>query len=374
MLRQEEPQSVASPPPPPPPRRRLGQSAVAAQVVPPHLPPRPNTIVASYTIYDSDTDRPLASLSSSSFPLLHESNNWTVHQELYLDETGPALNVRFELDRPVHHVSYYWDGERHDRKDRFAPHFSGRYNTTDGDIVAPFAPLRDPGNHTLTVRTMRSATETLQDLTIHFHIFQAKQYLERVVINAGVDDEPYLSHPDRSYSLDINNDHAIKVGNAQEYNLTYFQTLRKSEYRGNGSLLSSSEAFDDDDDDFPILYGVSGLRPNALHRVTVGFVETEPAYCHNHDNDAAAVAAAADVDGPQQQETAALLYRKSYFIFCNGGLFDHAYDPLQYVECDTAHLAHGYFLSTEEGTLTVALLSKFHPFETTVALVDIELY
>jgi hypothetical protein len=361
MLRQEEHQSVASPP------RRLRQAAVAAQVVPPLPPPRPRTIVASYTIYDSDTDRPLASLSSS-YPLLHEGNNWSVHQELYLDETGPALNVRFELDRLVHHVSYYWNGERHDRKDRYAPHFSGRYNTTAGDIVAPFAPLRLPGNHALTVRTMRSETETLQDLTIYFSVFQTKQYLERVVINAGVNDEPYLSHPYRSYSLDIDNDHAIKVGNAQEYNLTHFQTLRKSEYRGNGSSSSN------DDDNFPIHYAVSELRPNALHRVSIGFVETEPAYCHNHDqDDETVVAAAAAVDGPQQQETTALLFRKSYFIFCNGGMFDHAYDTLQYVECDTAHVAHGYFTSTEQGTLTVALLSKFYPFETTVALVDIEL-
>jgi hypothetical protein len=150
----------------------------------------------------------------------------------------------------------------------------------------------------------------LQDLTIHFHIFQAKEYLERVIINAGVDDEPYLSHPNRSYRLDIDNDHAVKVGNAQEYNLGYFQTLRKSVYRGNGS---SSSKTSDDDDDFPILYVVSGLRPNALHRVSIGFVETELAYCHNHDDPA--VAAVAAVDGPQQQETAALLFHKSTLSF-----------------------------------------------------------
>jgi hypothetical protein len=307
-------------------------------------PPHP-LVIAAFTLYDSITDQPLANFQP--YSLIHEGNNWTVYQELYLPETGNALNIRLEFNQPVYYVTYYWDGVRRNHKDRLTPYFSGGYN--DGDVLS-FSPLRVPGNHSLVVRAMPSETQTWPDLTIQFQVIQAKGYLERVLINCGKDDVQYLSNPERSYSFGI--DHTIQVGNAQEYDIEYFHTLRKSEYRG-GSLSEK-------DGESPILYTVNGLRPAALHRVTIGFVETEPAYCQYLDTKS-------DDDGPA-------LFRKSYFIFCNGDLFDHAYNALQYVSCGTAHIAHGYFPSTDQGTLTVALLSKFHPFETTVALVDIELF
>jgi hypothetical protein len=314
-------------------------------------PPHP-LIIAAFTLYDSNTDQPLANFQP--YSLIHEGNNWTVNQELYLPETGHALNIRLEFNQLVYYVTYYWDGVRRHHKDRLTPYFGGGYN--DGDVLS-FSPLRVPGNHTLVVRAMPNETQTSwPDLTIQFQLFQAKGYLGRVLINCGKDDVQYLSNPERSYSFGI--DHAIQVGNAQDYNTEYFHTLRKSEYRGGSSS--------DNDGDFPILYTVNGLRPAALHRVTVGFVETEPAYCQTLDTS----------KGDDDDDTAAgpALFRKSYFIFCNGELFDHAYNTLQYVPCGTAHIAQGYFPSTDQGTLTVAFLSKFHPFETTVALVDIELF
>jgi hypothetical protein len=274
--------------------------------------------------------------------------------------------VRMEFNQPVQHVSYFWDGvRRRDRPERNSPYFIGGDHRRlesgaggTGSDVLRFGPLSVPGNHTLRARTAiftetsssssSNQTTTPHDFTITFQIIQkeeAKQYRERVLINAGTNDDRYLSHPDRSYSFGIDHRYAaaLDIGNAKDlYNLSYFRILRKSEYRGGG--VSGR--------DFPILYTVRGLRPNALHRITVGFVETEPAYCSGQRP----------------------LLRKTYFIFCNEHLFGHAYTTLQYVPCDMAHVAHGYFPSTDQGMINVAFLSKLHPFETTVALVDIELF
>lgn len=286
--------------------------------------------IATFTIYSSRTDEPLANFA---YPLIRKENHWTAHQVLYLSEIDKGLNIKVEFNQKVHHVRFFWDGDLRKRKERFIPYFIGG-DKDEGRDVLRFFPLSQEGNHTMIARAMRTKTEILQDFTMTFEVLNVKPYSDRVFINAGENDEPFLSMSDRSYSFGI--DHEIRIGNAGQYSLEYFRTVRKSEYRGETG-------------DYPIEYTATGLRPSALHRIVLGFIETEPAFCNEH-------------------------FRKSYFIFVNGDMFDHAYDTLQYRSCNEADVAIGYFPSSESGTITVSLLSKFHPWETTVAFVETELF
>lgn len=289
--------------------------------------------IAIFTIYSSKTDQPMANFA---YPLVRKENHWTAHQVLYISETGKGLNVKVEFNQKVHHVRFFWDGELRSRRERFVPYFIGGDKDNGRDVLR-FFPLSEEGNHTMIARAMRTKTEILQDFKMTFEVFQAKPYIDHVLIDSGVKDEQFLSIPDRSYALSVDNDiRAEKAKVGRTYGLAYFQTLRKSEYRGETG-------------DYPIEYNIKGLRPLALHRIALGFVETETAYCEGQ-------------------------FRKSYFIFVNGDLFDHAYNTLHYAACNEADVAVGYFPSTETGTITVSLISKFHPWETTVAFVEVELF